>query len=182
MPAIIVLFGAAHVGNPTCIAIAAGLLIVAKVGSLIASIALSAVGTERDETANLYATTMFEAVAVVISPTAVLGAFEVLAALYLSGVKTLFALIVGVAGVIGIFFMALAIADSWQSGPTNPRDRDAWTAHQWLQNQEHAEEATWLVVAAGCVPAGLGIVLRLLGVMIAPTTVSTNIIVGSDFS
>ena len=181
VPAIIVLFGAAHAGSPAYIAMAAGLLIVAMVGSLIASIALSAVGAERDETANLYATTMFEAVAVVISLAAVLGAFEVLAALYLPGVKILFLLIVGVAGVIGIFFTALAIADSWQAGPSDPRDRAAWLPRQWLQNQRQAEEATWLLVAIGCVPAGAGIVLRLLGVMIPPTTVSATIIVGMGF-
>lgn len=181
VPAIIVLFGSTHAGRPAYISMAAGLLIVAMVGSLIASIALSAVGAERDETANLYATTMFEAVAVVISLASVLGAFEVLAAVYLPGVKTLFAVIVGVAGVIGIFFTALAIADSWQSGPSDPGDRAAWIPRQWLQDQNQAEKATWFVVATGCVPAALGIILRLLGVMVPPTTESANIIVGVGF-
>lgn len=106
--------------------LAAGLLIVAMVGSLISSIAMAGIGGEQDETANIPAEIMYEAVAVVISVASVLAAFEALAALYLPSIKTLFILMTGFGGLVGLFFTTLVVADSVHAGPTDVDDRVAW--------------------------------------------------------
>src|SRR6185312_16060264 len=100
VPAITVLFTTSKGGNETLITLAAGLLVVAMLGSLTGSVALAAVGAEEDETANLPAAVMFIAVPVVISMVSVLAAFEILAKIYLPESKTLFAVITGVGGVV----------------------------------------------------------------------------------
>ncbi|MGI5359757.1 hypothetical protein ACQI4E_31285 [Streptomyces sp. CA-252508] len=98
VPATIVLFTTAGSGDTTLVSLAAGLLVVAMIGSLTGSIALAAIGAEVDETANLPAAVMFVAVPVVVSLVSVLSAFATLAAIHLPTQKTLFAVIAGVGG------------------------------------------------------------------------------------
>jgi hypothetical protein len=184
VPAIIVLFTApvpsvAH--RDIDISMAAGLLIVAMVGSVISSIAMAGIGAEQDETANIPAEIMYEAVAVVISLASVLAAFEALAALYLPGIKTLFILITGFGGIIGIFFTTLVVADSFHTGPTDVDDHAIWRRTQWIQDRNHAERAAIAVTAIGSIPALVGIILRVFRVQVTPTAATANVVVGAGF-
>lgn len=86
VPAIIVLFTSRQesvASRGPFLSLAAGLLIVAMIGSLTGALGLAAIGAEQDLTANLVPATMFLLMPVVISIVAILAAFEVLAALYL---------------------------------------------------------------------------------------------------
>jgi hypothetical protein len=183
VPAIILLFTTPkpHVLNQTAdTAMAAGLLVVAMVGSVIASIAMAAIGAEIDETANLPAEIMYEGLAVVVSLIDVLAAFAALAALYLPSASLLLILITGIGGLIGIFFMAAVVADSFHSGPTDPNDLAIWRPTQWIQSREHAEAASNVVAAIAAVPTIFGIVLRILDFRILPTTTTaTSITIAS---
>lgn len=181
VPAIIVVFllGQAH-GLPTSlVALAAGLLIVAMIGSITGAIGLAAIGAEHDLTANLVPAAMYPAVAVSVSLVAMLGAFEVLAVLYLRGPTTLFAVITGVAGVAGVFFTALSIADSWHTGPSDPAEKSTWQKTQWIQSQQHAEQQTVIVILLSSVPAVTGIALRLTHFHTSPDPTATTWLVGA---
>lgn len=184
VPAIIVLFTvppAPTARTTPFIALAAGLLTVALIGSLTSSIGLAAIGAEQDATANLPPAIMYMSIPVVLSIVAVLAAFEALAAIYLPESKTLFALIAGAAGLSGVFFTAFAIGDSWHTGPTDANDRMRWLPTQWLQSHTQAYKAAVVVAGVSAVPALLGMILRLSGVAVAPTAAGMNWLIGFGF-
>lgn len=185
VPAIIVLFtvpSAQTAHKAPYIALAGGLLIVGMIGSLTGAIGMAGIGAEDDATANLPPATMFMGVPVLVSLVAILAAFEVLAAIYLPDSKTLFAVITGFGGLAGVFFIALTIGDSWHSGPTDRYDRDLWLRGQWIKG--HADAYRWanIFAATSSGPAVLGIILRLCGVDVAPSTPVVDWIVGSGFA
>jgi hypothetical protein len=163
VPAIIVLFTVPTPAQPHMVALAAGLLIVAMIASITGAIGMAAIGAEQDPTANLVPATMFLAVAVAVSLVSVLAAFEVLAAMYLPHSETLFAVITGSAGLLGAYFTALSIADSWHTGPTDPAEKNRWLTTQWIKSQEVAEKQTLMVLAVGAIPALAGIAMRVFG-------------------
>ena len=182
VPAIIVLFTLPPKPAPQTapfIALAAGLLILAMIGSFTGAIGMAAIGAEQEPTANLPAAIMFVAVPAALSVIAVLAAFEVLAAIYLPHSKTLFAVIVGVGGMAATFFTAFAIGDSWHTGPADPVERRLWLRTQWLRS--HAQAYKWANLAGGIgvIPAVTGILVRILGAGVAPTTSVVNWLVGS---
>jgi hypothetical protein len=94
----------------------------------------------------------------------------VLAAIYLPESATLFAVITGVAGVMGGFFTALSIADSWQTGPRDLAKRRAWQATQWIKSQQQADTSALTVVGLGMIPALTGIGLRIAGIHQSPSS------------
>lgn len=182
VPAIIALFTFSPSHQPhvrLLFALAAGLLSVAMIASITGAIGLSAIGAERDLTANLVPATMFLAVAASVSLVAVLGAFEVLAKIFLTESKTLFAVITGVAGLCGCFFTALSIADSWHTGPSDPRVKGPWQKTQWIKTQLYADRQTSLVAGLSSVPAITGIALRIIGVQVSLGTASTTWLVSA---
>jgi hypothetical protein len=181
VPAIILVFsfGQTHGSRAPLVALAAGLLIVALIGSMLGAIGLAAIGAEHDLTANLVPAAMYIAVAVSVSLVAMLGAFEVLAVLYLRGPTTLFAVITGVAGVAGLFFTALSTADSWHTGPSDLAEKKAWQETQWIRSQEQAEHQTVIVILLSCLPAAAGIALRLAGVHTSPNSTGVSWLVGA---
>ena|ERR1022692_2660829 len=124
---------------------------------------------------------MFLLVPVVMSIVAILAAFEVLAAMYLPGSKTLFALITGAAGLIGTLFVALTVSDSWHAGPSEAAQRAGWLPSQWIKSHAEAYRWTQIVMIISIVPAVLGMILRLSGIHATPTTASANWLVGSAF-
>jgi len=181
VPAIILVFtlGQAHGSRASLVALAAGLLIVALIGSILGAIGLAAIGAEHDLTANLVPAAMYLAVAVSVSLVAMLGAFEVLAVLYLRGPTTLFAVITGVAGVAGLFFTALSIADSWHTGPADPAQKKAWQKTQWIRSQHQAERQTVIVILLTSVPAITGVALRFADVHASPNPTGVSWMVGA---
>lgn len=187
VPAIVVLLTVrpqAHAHSTLLVPLAAGLLIVSTIAGVTGAIGLAAIGAEEHSTANLVPATMFLAVAVSVSLTAVVAAFEVLATLYLPRdtgfTKTLFTVIVGVAGLAGTFFTALSVADSWHTGPSSPMDREAWRKDnkEWIQSYQQAYWWTDQVIMVSVVPALAGIIYRILGPSVRLSSYSANILVG----
>lgn len=178
VPAITVLFTTSKSGNETLITLAAGLLVVAMLGSLASSIALAAVGAEQDETANLPAAVMFVAVGVVISMIAVLAAFEVLAAIYLPASKTLFAVMTGAGGLIGVYFTSFAVGDCWRAGPSDPAVKKVWQGTQWIKSPQQGYREAMRLAGISSLPAAAGIILRLFEVKFTPTPANVNALVG----
>ena len=163
------------------LALAAGLLIVAMIGSFAGSLGLAAIGAEEDSTANLVPATLSLHVSVMLSVVAVLAAFEVLAALYLPESKTLLALITASAGLVGVLTTSFGVSDAWHCGPTNASERSEWLKTQWIKS--HADAYTWTnrVMIVSSVPIALGIILRLIGAEARPTTASANWVTGVGF-
>lgn len=182
VPAIVVLFSAVHELPASLLTMAAGLLIVAMIGSITGAIGLAAIGAERDLTANLVPAAMYLAVAVSLSLVAMLGAFEVLAVNYFkdsSASTTLFAVITGIAGLMAVMFTALSVADSLHTGPSDPVEKAAWQSTQWIQTQKQAERRTLTAVGMGFIPALTGIGLRLAQVYVTPNSAEVTWLVGS---
>lgn len=163
------------------VALAAGLLAVAMIGSFTGSFSLAAIGAEEDSTANLVPAMMFSHASVMLSLVVVLAAFEVLAAIYLPESKTLFALITAVTGLFGSTRCSLGVSDAWYAGPSDVSERSRWLSSQWIQSHQQAYKSTNRVMLISAVPVALGIVLRLLGAKEAPTTSSVNWLVGIGF-
>jgi hypothetical protein len=156
------------------IALAAGLLIVAMIGSFAGSLGLASMGAEEDLTANLVPATLFLNMSVILSVVSVLAAFEVLAAIYLPGSKTLLALITATAGLVGSLFTSFGPSDAWHCGPTDAAERSDWLMTQWIQSRSQAYRWTNRVMAAGSVPVAFGVTLRLNGLAATPTITSAN--------
>lgn len=185
VPAIIVLFTVPPRPGPDrapLVALAAGFLIVAMIASILGSVGLSAIGAEQDATANLVPAVLLLAIAVVVALVAVLGAFEVLAAIYLPGSAKLFAVITGVAGLVGAFFMAQGIPDAWHTGPADAAEKRTWLATQWIKSRRQAHRQSLMVSAVSAVPALAGIALRIAGVHAEPTATTSTWIVVAAFA
>jgi len=178
VPAITVLFTTSKSGNETLITLAAGLLVVAMLGSLASSIALAALGAEVDETANLPAAVMFIAVPVVISMISVLAAFEVLAAIYLPASKTLFAVMTGAGGLIGAYFTSFALGDCWRTGPSDPAVKATWQLTQWIKSPEQGHREAMRLAGISSLPATAGTILWLFEVKFTATPANVNALVG----
>ena len=182
MPAIIVLFAipptdSPHMAAPN-VALAAGLLVIGMLGSLLGAFALAAIGAERDPTANLAAATMFAAIPVVLSVVSILAAFAVLAAHYVPESSTLFVLIAGVGGLFGVGFTAFSIGDSPSLGPVDDAARAKWATTQWLQSREKAYVSAYIVAGFGIVPIVVGMVVRLTADRLSVSVTVVNWIVG----
>jgi hypothetical protein len=180
VPAIILVFPLGHTrgADAPLIALAAGLLIAALIGSITSAIGLAAIGAEQDLTANLVPAAMYLAVAASVSLISMLAAFEVLAALDLNSLVTMFALITGVAGWAGVFFTALSIADSWHTGPSNPAEKTKWQRSQWIREPEQGDRRTLHVLGVSSLPVATGIVLRAAHIHVTPNSTGVAWLVG----
>lgn len=143
--------------------LATGLLVIGVFAGFLGSFGLAAVAAEDDPTANLAATVMFMAVPVAFAFTAILGAFEVLAATFVPKSTTLFAIITAAGGATAVVFSGFVVGDSWALHPTT-MGRQAvaeWRSRQWIQGQEQANAQTTVIVVAGLVPMVIAVVLRI---------------------
>lgn len=163
VPGIVVLFTVSPKPAPheaLLITLAAGLLIVSVIGSLIGSVSLAGIAAEQELTANIPAAIMQVAVPVVISIIDTLAAFEVLSAIYLPNSKTLFALIAGAGGACGVFFTSFSVGDSWHAGPKDPSDRTRYIRKPWIETHEQAYKNSTKVTLVSLAPIILGMFLR----------------------
>jgi hypothetical protein len=159
--------------------LATGLLVVGMIGSLLGAIGLAAISAEAVPTANLAGAVMYISVPVSVSLAALLGAFEVLAALYEPSSTQLFAMIVAAGGLFGVFFISFAIADSISLGPVDDQEHAAWLeTKRWLRSREEANKWTLIVAATGAVPVLVSAGLRFSNATARPTPIETNVVVG----
>jgi hypothetical protein len=164
------------------VALAAGLLVIAMIGSFAGSFGLAAIGAEGDSTANLVPSMMFMHASIMISLVLVLAAFEVLAAIYLPESKTLLALITATGGLYGCLRCSFGVSDAWGPGPSDPNEKSKWLPSQWIKSHAQAYKSTNQVMLVSAAPIGLGVILRLSGVEGVPSTVSVNWLVGIGFA
>lgn len=160
--AVVVVFTVPSDENRTSIALATGLLAVGFFGSMLGAFGLAAVGAERDPTANLAAGVTYLSIPVVVSIVSVLGAFEVLASIYVSESAGLFCAITGAGGAFGILMSAFAIADCTGLHPTTMfrAEFDRWLARQWITTRQEAIRTSDVVAATCLAPLVVGFVLR----------------------
>jgi hypothetical protein len=180
VPGIIVLFTIPPKPAPQdrlLVTLAAGLLIISVIASLIGSVSLAGIAAEQELTANIPGAVMRVAVPVVISIIDTLAAFEVLSAIYLPTSKTLFALIAGAGGACGVFFTAFSVGDSWHTGPKNPVERGSYIRKPWIETHEQAYKNTTKVSLAGLVPIALGMILRGSDVSVPISNPSVNVMI-----
>ncbi|NEY35582.1 hypothetical protein GTU99_26025 [Streptomyces sp. PRKS01-65] len=179
VPAVIVVFTNPPKGPGAgqAIAFAAGLLVVAMIGSIVAAIALAAIGAESTLTPNLTPAIMYAAVAVVIALVDIVAAFEILASLALPQARPILLLITAAVGSLGVFFTALALGDSPATRPTHAPDHHTWKKTEWITSQRHANRATLRVTAIGVLPVVTGIVCRLGAIRLPEGTAAANTII-----
>jgi hypothetical protein len=156
------------------ITLAAGLLMVSVIASLVGSVSLAGIAAEQVLTANIPAAIMLVAVPVAVSIVDILASFEVLSAVYLPTSKTLFALIVGAGGACSVFFIAFSVDDSWHAGPTDLYDRRRYLRKVWIETHEQAYKSTSKVTLTSLAPIALGMVLRAFQVIAPVSSSSTN--------
>ena len=76
-----------------------------------------------------------------------------------------------------MFFIALAVGDSWNSGPTNPLTRELWLPEQWIKSHSDAYRWATPISLLSVAPIAIGIALRLGGIYWPPSRTGVNWIV-----
>jgi hypothetical protein len=157
---------------------ASSLLVVSMIASILSAFALAAIAGERVETPNLSPAIMCVGLSAIIGLTNMLASFEILSSLFLHEAKTMFALITGVGGLAGVFFVSLAIADSWMIAPKDPALREEWRGRQWLKDQKATDRAARRVIFVSSVPVIVGLGLRVFHLLINPTIIEVRCLTG----
>lgn len=122
------------VPNADLLGRASALLVLGLIGCLLSAFALAAIGAERKLTPNLTAATLYVGICTAIGIVAILGAFEVLATIYLPKTQDLFAIVTGGVAVSASVLVALVLGDAWitpglsQKHWLYGRVRSAWWA------------------------------------------------------
>lgn len=182
--AIVVIFTVANDVPKPIIALATGLLAIAFMGSLLGAFGFAAIGAENDPTANLAGAVLFASVPTSMALLGTLGAFEVLAAIYVSESARLFLVIVGAGGTFAIVFTAVSIADSVGLHPRlmNAQQLRAWRGRQWLKTRHQALRVTWTVIGTCATPVIVLTTLRYFEVIsqadLSATQVNWELAVG----
>jgi MFS family permease len=161
------------------IVLATGLLVVSMLGSLLGAIGLAAIGAEVHPTANLAGSIMYIGVPVAVSLAAMLGAFHVLAALYVPEATGLFIMIVAAGGLFGVIFVAFTIADSTSLGPVDEEEHIRWSqTKKWLRTRKEANRQANLVGLIAILPIVLATIARFSGIQVHPGRAGTYALVG----
>lgn len=185
--AIVVIFTVPSEVPEASIALAAGLLAIAFLGSILGSFGFAAIGAEQDPTANIGKAVLYASVAVSIAIVGTFGAFEVLASIYAPKSVWVFGAMTGLAGFFSILFTAASIPDSVGLHPRtmDTKAYDAWRRRQWLQSRGHALKVMYIVVTACGVPVLLATIVRIsAGRVIALDSTGVNwvVLLGAVFT
>ena len=179
--AIVVVFTVPQGVSKTSIAFAAGLLAIGFFGSLLGSFALAAIGAERDPTVNLAAAILFTCVPVILGIVAILGAFSVLASIYIPESAGLFRGITAAGGAFGVVFSVFSIADSVGLHPTtmSPKNFEDWLSRQWIKSRSQGLRASNLVLAVCLLPLVIvGVMRFIFDVSIPLNATAVNWVIG----
>lgn len=181
LPTVAIVFTvpAQGVASRSDVLFSAGLLVIGMLGSLLGAFGFAALGGERDATANLAATSMFTGTAVVVSLASILAALEVLASIYIPDSAILFAWIVAGGGVVGVFLIAMAVADGFTFGPADPDERTEFLKTNWLKTQRHANRWADVLAWISAVPIVAGGLYRSFGARIHPTSTTIYAVIGA---
>jgi len=159
---------------------ATGLLVLGMLGGLLGALAAAAIGAERELTVNLIPAVMYMAVPAIASVVSILGAFEVLVALYLPASATLFAIIAATGGLFGVIFTAFAVADSPRLGSTAPASYQEWIEGELLQDARQARRWALSVFAVASAPIFISLFLWYWQIIkLPPNSGRYDILIGS---
>jgi hypothetical protein len=117
VPTVILAFTLPHEQTATHrveLTLATGLLVLSLLGCLASAFALAALAGEKKLTMNLPPAAMYMGVGIIFSITAILGAFEVFAHIYLPSSAGLFGAMTVGGGITGAVYNALAVIDDWE--------------------------------------------------------------------
>jgi hypothetical protein len=147
--------------------------------SFLGAFGLAAIGAEKDPTANLPAVVMFLAIPVGLAFIGTLGAFEVLAAIFVPESTFLFVLITGGGGAAAVVFSAFVVGDSWGMNPTtlSPAAFDTWLKNQWIQTARDAQKQSTLIMIVGVIPVVIAGFLRMADARFEIGLLGINIVI-----
>lgn len=185
--AIVVIFTVPSGVSEASIALTAGLLAIAFLGSILGSFGFAAIGAEQDPTANIGKAVLYASVPVSIAIVGTFGSFEVLASIYAPKSVWVFGAMTGLAGFFSIVFTAASIPDSVGLHPRtmDTKGYDAWRRRQWLQSRAHATGVMYIVVAACGLPVLCCTIVRFYAgrlIVLDTTGVNWVILLGAAFT
>jgi hypothetical protein len=164
-----------HAADPTMLALATGLLVLGLISCLLSSFIFAAIGAERELTVNLTPAALLAGSAAAIGIVAIMGAFEVLAAIYLPAAKELFAIITVGTELGATAIVASVLGDAWLAPKLTPYN----TTPQWLKEPADAKRAGLAACASCATVIALGGVLHFAGVRVDLGKAGTNVFIGS---
>ncbi len=140
-----------HVEHASMLGRATGLLVLGLIACLLGAFALAAIGAERRLTPNLFPSALYAGVCTAIGVVAIVGAFEVLAAVFLKQTQELFALINGGTAIAGSVMVSLVLGDTWTA--------EGLSKTHWLSTQKKSVRAATGSAVAGALVLALAMAL-----------------------
>jgi hypothetical protein len=134
--------------------LATGLLVLSLLGCLASAFAFSALAGERELTVNLTPAAMYMGVCVILSITAILGAFETFAHIYLPTSTDLFAAMTAGAGITGAVYNAMSVVDVAEI-----KQASLAASSQWFTTRRVAQRWVVLLALIGSAPAAAGAII-----------------------
>jgi hypothetical protein len=136
--------------------LATGLLVLSLLGCLATAFSLAALSGEKKLTMNLPPAAMYMGVGGIFSVTAILGAFEVFAHIYLESSAGLFAAMTAGGGIAGAIYTSLSVIDDWEIRDAEGR------ATGWFKTRRDAHRWAFRLTIIGSVPIFAGALLYAL--------------------
>jgi hypothetical protein len=161
VPTVILAFTLPHqlaASHKVELTLATGLLVLSLLGCLASAFALAAISGEKELTMNLPAAAMYVGVSAIFAITAILGAFEVFAHIYLPSSAGLFGAMTVGGGIAGAIYNAMSVIDDWEIRQADLHGPGAFTS------RSHAQRwALWLSLV-GIIPVAAGALCYALNV------------------
>ncbi len=179
VPAVILVFTVAHEqakSHPVQLVLVTGLLVLGLIGCLAGAFAFAALAGENELTTNLPAAGMHMGVGVILGIISILGAFEVLAYIYLPSSRVLFGAIAAGGGLTGIIYNSLSVVDDWEIR-LNKTDRLGRS--QWFKSRSHAHAWAMRLATVGSAPVIVGFALFCTHSGIKPSSTTASVFVGT---
>ena len=175
VPAVILLFtlkrpvGMAPEEWAKAVTLTAGLLVVGILGSVFSSLGLAGIAGEQYETDSIPPAVLWTGLSAAIAIVAIVSAFEILGAIYFTGLDTLFVLGVAATGAGSLSFVSLVLVDAPDVKHAGSRRR--------ILNREQGVAWAYRASAIGLVPIGVALCLRLNNLMISLNTAVMDVLV-----
>lgn len=175
--AVVVVFTVQPAGrhvDPTLLALATGLLVLGLIACLLSSFVFAAIGAERELTTNLAPAALLAGSAAALGIVAIVGAFEVLAAIYLPVARELFAIITVGTEIGATVIVASVLGDAWLAPQLTPYN----VTPQWLDDAQKSKRAAFQGCVACVTLVAIGALLYFTGLKLHLGRSGTNLFIG----